>query len=52
MPSVVMFSPKEPGDGAKEGCFEDGVARWVKRDESIMWTCRGDVVAFLAQLEE
>jgi hypothetical protein len=49
-PSVVMFSPRDPGERAKEGYFEDGEARWEKREESIMCTCRGDEVGAVAQL--
>lgn len=45
-----MFSPRWPGVMVKEGCFEDGVERWVKREESIRWTCRGEEVGVLAQL--
>jgi hypothetical protein len=35
-PSVVIFSPREPGESAKVGYFEEGEERYVKREESIM----------------
>jgi len=49
-PSVVMFSPNEPGESANEGYFEDEEARWVKSEESIICTCRGEEVGAVAQL--
>jgi hypothetical protein len=36
MPWVVMFSPREPGESAKEGYFEDEEERCVKSEESMM----------------
>lgn len=46
----MIFSPKEPGESAKEGYFEEGEARWVKREESMICTCRGEEVGVVAQL--
>jgi len=48
-PSVVIFSPKDPGERAKEGYLEDGEARWEKREESMMCTWRGEEVGAVAQ---
>ncbi len=45
-----MFSPNEPGDRAKEGCFEEGEARRLKTEESIMCTWRGEEFGVVAQL--
>ena len=52
MPSVVMFSPRLPGKREKEGYFEEGEARCVKSEVSIMWTWRGEFVGLAAQLAE
>ena len=46
-----MFSPSEPGVRAKEGCLEEGLARCEKREESMMWTWRGEEVGAEAQLD-
>lgn len=50
MPEVVIFSPSEPGERAMEGCFEEGEARRLKREESIMCTWRGEELGVVAQL--
>jgi hypothetical protein len=40
MPEVVMFSPREPGERENEGCLEEGLESWLKREESIRETWR------------
>jgi len=35
-----MFSPREPGERENEGCLEEGLESWLKRDESIKETWR------------
>lgn len=52
MPSVVMISPRLPGEREEEGYFEEGEARCVKSEVSIMWTWRGEFVRLAAQLAE
>jgi hypothetical protein len=35
-----MFSPREPGERENEGCLEEGLESWLKREESISETWR------------
>ncbi len=47
-----MFSPKDPGESWKEGKLEEGFAREVNREESMMWTWRGFLDGVMSQLGE